>query len=1067
MPRSMTTGLWPEPSIATPYDPSIFFMNQEIEFSKGWQVFPCDLDHGLLGNSGRAYQRDYVPADAVEVSVPTTAPAAWLDDDRIADPYFGMNSRDGLWMEQKEWWYLKTFDLERLDGCYRLTFEGVNYRAEAWLNDVQIGVWEGSFLKKAIDLDPELLLAEGNRLAVRVRAQERAWEDGTQPDPRGFQNSSAHIRTQRPTPQFAYGWNWSPHLIAVGIWRPVTLEWLGTARFADTRIHSDLSEDLSVGTVRFTGSVEGLGEATDGLEVEATVHHPDGTTTVERQSVETVAKGGTAQVDLALTVARPDLWYPNGFGAQPLYRVAVRLVTADGEGCDSRNRRVGFRRVEFIPNTNDLEVQAASGQTNRMWSIVGKPYPWTMVVNGLRIFSKGTNWCPVDNLYRDRDAHVQRLLGLARDAHYVFIRVWGGGLTESDFFYDCCDEMGLLCLQEFWFACGSAPAMNYRVFLANAESELRRLRERTSIVLWGGGNEFNPDNHENRPVIDLIDDLVSRVDGTREFRRGSPYKGDRHGGLVSTPYYTTNKYRDLLPGRKRIVLLRSECAVGRSPTRPSNIRKFVPEESLWPIDWEVYQNHHAQRPEWEEVSRPFGPSATWEQELLHASVFHCIDSRLNMEYARASKYESSGCWTWQINASWPSFHREHIDWYGDPKPVYYWYKNACKPVIALADLERFVWHPGEGFNPELFAVNDTHEPVPVEVTLWIHTLDGTCQHEALHLVEIPADESLSLGRLAWTIPVDQAEKAFYLSLETKVEGRVAHRNTYTLAVSPDTVYRTGVPIGESMRLDYVGQTSEVSVPHYYTLAEIVDEPTEHDKAQKHAAREELDAVYSKSFDVPDHLEGKSLELFLPGVSGDDTVILNGEIIGEGLLDLETEWNYEADPLRWPNLPSRYYAIPGELLRPRNNEVEIRISGRRLAPHTDKRFGLTRMIQLREATPVGLQICIADYNRKKEFFRPLVEGPQGALELKVASGSVPGEYDLEVTNTGPCSVAFVVLDLVDEGDVRFLFDEGAFSGLRPGESVHASLQVEGRLPAGAAVLARGLNCPVTRSNEFPT
>jgi hypothetical protein len=100
---------------------------------------------------------------------------------------------------------------------HRLTFEGVNYRAEAWLNDVQIGVWEGSFLKKADRSRSRALLREkGNRLAVRVRAQERAWEDGTQPDPRGFQNSSAHIRTQRPTPQFAYGWNWSPHLIAVG-----------------------------------------------------------------------------------------------------------------------------------------------------------------------------------------------------------------------------------------------------------------------------------------------------------------------------------------------------------------------------------------------------------------------------------------------------------------------------------------------------------------------------------------------------------------------------------------------------------------------------------------------------------------------------------------------------------------------------------------------------------------------------------------------------------------------------------------------------------------------------------
>lgn len=1041
-------------------------MYQKIDLSPNWRVFHLDLDRGLLGNAGRAYQRGFEPEDAVVATVPVTAPAAWLAAGRIPDPCFGMNNRDTVWMEGKEWWYLKDFDLRRLDGLYRLTFEGVNYRAEAWLNDVQIGTWEGSFLQRTIDLEPALLRSEGNRLAVRVRAQERAWEDGTQPDPRGFQNSSAHIRTQRPTPQFAYGWNWSPHLIAVGLWRPVVLEWMGGGRLVDSRIHADLSTDLGTGRIRFTGSVEVIAGGRPGLAMELTVGHPDGTIARARQPVE---DGGTlepAVVELELTVDRPELWFPNGFGPQPLYRVEARLIAADGELCDVRLRRVGFRRVEFIPNTNDLEVQSTSGQTNRMWSIVGKPYPWTMRVNGLRIFSKGTNWCPVDNLYRNRDAHVRRLLELAREAHTVFIRVWGGGLTESDFFYDCCDELGLLCLQEFWFACGSAPAMDHRVFLENAESEVKRLRERTSIALWGGGNEFNPDNHENRPIIDLIADLVARVDGTREFRRGSPYKGDRHGGLVSTPHYTTNKYRDLLPGRRRLVLLRSECAVGRSPPRPASIRKFIPAESIWPIDWMVYQNHHAQRREWEEVSRPFGQATSWEQALLHASVFHCIDSRLNMEYARAAKYESSGCWTWQLNGSWPSFHREQVDWYGDPKPVYYWYRNACKPVIALADLERFVWHPGEPLNPELFAVNDTHATINCEIILRILSLDGSRLHEVGHRVEIPADDRLVLDRTDWRIPEDLAEQALYLALETSIDGEVVHRNTYYIAVSPDTVHQGGFAIGEQMTLHYVGRTTGVTLPHYYTLAEIVDEPTEHDKVQKTAAREELDAVYSRAFDLPAHLAGRSLELYLPGIAGDDTVILNGETIGKGLLDLETEWNYEADPLRWPNLPSRHYAIPSGLVRERDNQVDIRLSGRRLASHTDKRFGLTRMIYLRESTPPALQERMAAYDRKKAFFRPMVEGPQGSLELAIRPGPVAGIHFLRLTNPGPASVAFVVLDLVNEGTARFLFDEGALSAIHPGESVSITLRVDGVLPAEAAVEARGLNCPSIRRTVAP-
>jgi len=1025
-------------------------MYSKLDISSDWKVFPLELDEGLLGNKGRAYQREFTPEEYLVTGLPATAQAVWLANGKIKDPYVGMNSRDILWMEKKEWWFLKDFDLPRTDGLYRLTFEGINYRAEAWLNDVQIATWEGSFLSKSIDLDPSLLRESGNRLAVRIRSQERAWEDGTQDDPRGFQNSSAHIRTQRPTPQYAYGWNWSPHLIALGIWRPVSLEWMCRARFVESRIHAELSDDLKRGSVRFTGLLQMLEGSLQELAIEFSIRHPDGSSSQFREKLH------SETVDMRMDLLDPELWYPNGFGGQPLYQVDVRIVAGKQRICDQRSRRLGFRKVEFIPNTNDIAVQEESGQSNRMWSIVGKPYPWTLVVNGLRIFSKGTNWCPVDNLYRNREDHVTRLLELARDAHYVFIRVWGGGLTESDHFYDCCDRLGLLCLQEFWFACGSAPAMNYDVFLENAESELLRLRERTSIALWGGGNEFNPDNHENRPIIDLIAKLVERVDGTREFRRGSPYKGDRHGGLVSTPYYTTNKYRDLLPGRKRLVLLRSECAVGRSPTRPDNIRKFVPEESLWPIDWEVYQNHHAQRPEWEMVSRPFGKADSWEQALLHASVFHCMDSRMNMEYARASKYESSGCWTWQLNASWPSFHREHVDWYGAPKPVYYWYRNACKPLITLADLERFVYHPGEALDPDIIAVNDTHQPIQATVEIRIFAVDGCPLHEESSLIEVPPDGTASPGKLDFIIPGERTGEVLYLSLKTWERGTPVHWNTYYIAISPDTRQASAMALGEEMTLHYMGKSIPVRAPHYFTLDEIVDEPTEQDKAQSKATEDQLKATYSCTFTVPSPLESKALEVFIPGPSADDRVRLNGTLIGEGRIDPAHEWNYEADPLRWPTLPNRHYAIPPGLLKAEDNLLEIELDGNRIAAHTDKRFGLTRMVYLREETPPSRQQELKAYNRRMEFLRPVVDGPRALLRIGFLDNDSTQTWKFKLTNTGPVSAAFIVLDLKGAGSTRFTFDEGALCALHPGESRILHLNIEGTLAPQSVLSVRCLN-----------
>jgi hypothetical protein len=253
----------------------------------------------------------------------------------------------------------------------------------------------------------------------------------------------------------------------------------------------------------------------------------------------------------------------------------------------------------------------------------------------------------------------------------------------------------------------------------------------------------------------------------------------------------------------------------------------------------------------------------------------------------------------------------------------------------------------------------------------------------------------------------------------------------------------------------MGNSKTVSAPHYYTLTEIVDEPTEHDKEQKQATASELDAVYTAKFDLENSLQGKELEVHLPGLSADDVVRLNGQMIGQGQFDLENEWNYEADPLRWPFLPTRYYGIPNGLIKSTGNVLEICLSGQRIASRTDKRFGLTRMISIRERTSSDLQKTIADYDRKMEYFRPISKGPQAHISLS-AKRTPDGECEVVVQNEGTVPAAFLILDLVDEGDVLFAFDEGAFSGLLPSECVRATVKVEGGLPEAAMVQVRGLN-----------
>lgn len=1032
-------------------------MYRQLDISSDWRITFLEPDEGLLPKH-LAYAPMFDPKDAVRADMPATAPTAYFDAGRIPDPYFGRNNLDTLWMEKKEWWYLKDFDLPRLDGTYRLTFEGVNYRAEAWLNGVQIAVWEGTFLKKSIDLDNTILKRKGNRLTVRVRLQERAWEDGEEVTPRGYQNSTAHIRTQRPTPQFAHGWNWSPHMIAPGIWRPVRLEWMGAGRFEDGRVSTKLAKDHQTGRVQFGGLVRNLSGEDRVFDVALRVTGKAGQK-LERRCEVKVKPGAVRRVKLEVNVPKPRLWWPNGHGEQALYKVEATLLSG-GRTCDRHARKQGFRRIRFLRNRNDVKVLEQSGQTNRMWSVAGKPYPWTLEVNGKRIFAKGSNWCPVDNLYRPRERHVRRLVELARDAHYVMLRVWGGGLTESDHFYDVCDELGLVCIQEFWLACGSYPAMDYDTYLESAHSEIARLRERTCLAFWGGGNEFNPDSLENKPLIDALAKAIADVDGTREFRRGSPYRGDRHGGLVSTPLWTTNKYRDLLPGKKRIVLLRSECAVGRSPARPENIRKFIPKDALWPVNWREYQNHHAQRLEWKQVTQPFGSRKEWEQDLLHASVMHCIDSRYNMEYARLGKYECSGCLTWQLNASWPSFHREHVDWYGAPKPVYYWYKHACKPLIACADFERFVFHPGERLDTKLLVVSDLDQATKASLRIRVLSIGGEVLYERVKELNVPADTARPAGKLSWRIPECLAGSAFYLDLELKGESQPTYRNTYWLAVSPDTHFHTGMPIGEGLTLEYQGHRFKVDAPHYYSRMEIVDEETELAAAGSTSRVRSYDATYEARFQVPPKLRGKPLELFLPGISADDVVSLNGKEIGRTKIDPRREPSYLADPLRWPLLPVRFYDIPESILRRGNNTVRIDVRGERLKKTTDRLFGLTEMIHLRERTPEDERRRIRKYLREMKFFTPITRGEQAQLRVDVRRRS-SRTFTLRLINPGKVPAAFIVLDLQDEGPVQFTFDEGAISSLPGGERSTATLKIDGVLPKKARLTVMALNLAPVR------
>ena len=368
-----------------------------------------------------------VPEAIAGHSIPATVPGSIHTDlmaaGLIDDPYLDDNERLLAWIGLCDWRYSTSFQW-RTDQHERadLVFEGLDTVAVIELNGERVG--ETANMHRTYRFDVRPLLREGtNDLTVTFSspvkyADQASLEQGYRPHVNHHPYNS--IRKMACN----FGWDWGPDVATVGMWRPVRLQAWSTARLA---------------SVSPAASVEGAGGV---VQVNAVLEHAVASST---QLVVHVAGGtrtvdvptGAASVSVDVEVPDVDLWWPRGHGAQPLYDVQVTLVS-DGSDIDSWQGRVGFRTVRV-----DTEPDAHGT-------------PFTLIINDRPIFVKGANWIPDDAFVHrvDRARYAARL-AQAESANMNLLRVWGGGIYESDDFFDLCDERGILTWQDFLFACAA------------------------------------------------------------------------------------------------------------------------------------------------------------------------------------------------------------------------------------------------------------------------------------------------------------------------------------------------------------------------------------------------------------------------------------------------------------------------------------------------------------------------------------------------------------------------------------------------------------------------------------
>jgi beta-galactosidase/beta-glucuronidase len=504
-----------------------------------WHLASATKLGGLSGS--RLSQPAYAPDSRswMLATVPGTVLTTLVNRGVYPDPAYGLNNLaipESL--HQHDWWYRTSFDLPAdLAGKHlRLTFGGINYAAEVWINGSRVGSIRGAFIRGEFDVTKLLKPGQRNAIAIRVSPpphpglpQEESLVSG--PGPNGGAEA-----LDGPTFIASEGWDWIPSIRDrdTGLWQPVTLHATGTVRLGDPRIVShipvpDLTRadlDIDVPLKNLTQHpVQGTLELSfGGVHISRSVEVPPGGTVVKLTPADTPQ----------LALHNPHLWWPNGYGDPYLYLLNISFK-AGNRVSDTRALHFGIRQVSYelslFGSAGDLDrvlitPDRKQHHTDRVVDVdyraihpTQTPYVWAyslmpgmahspavkmlqsssiapylvLRVNGVRIAAKGGSWGTDDFMKRVSRKRLEPYFKLQRAAHLDIIRNWVGQSTEPAF-YRLADKYGLLVINEFWQSTQdyNMEPMDDALFLRNAADVIRRYQSHPSIVLWFGRNEGVP-----------------------------------------------------------------------------------------------------------------------------------------------------------------------------------------------------------------------------------------------------------------------------------------------------------------------------------------------------------------------------------------------------------------------------------------------------------------------------------------------------------------------------------------------------------------------------------------------
>ena len=732
-----------------------------------------------------------------DATVPGSVYHDLLNHGLMEDPFWRENEHEALDICSHDYEYQTTFDVDAKmleDDRVILVFEGLDTIAKVYLNGQIIGATNNMHRTYKYDVK-QLLKAGANELRIYFSSPTAFTEKAHKENPKWGSTDATEGFVHLRKAHCMFGWDWGPRLPDMGIWKDVYLQSFNSAKLEDVYITQN-HRDGNVG-LKLDVDVDQWSDAKRTLEVVVT----DQEGNAVKQSIEQTE--GKSTVELEIKDAK--LWWPNNYGEQHLYDVKIVLSDAEDKVLDTLCKRIGLRT---------LTVR----QEDDQW---GKSFEF--VINGTAIFAMGADYIPEDNiLARCSKEKTERLIQSCVDANMNCIRIWGGGYYPQDYFYDLCDEYGLIVWQDLMFACGVFEANDD--FLTNITEEVKqnvkRIRHHASLGLWCGNNEMEWGYLAWQALIDhssckdrtdylkvfefILPQLVKEHDPNTFYWLASPSStgsfedpnneniGDVHDwevwhGLEPFTYFQDHYYRFL-----------SEFGLQSFPCLKT-VKTFTEKEDR-NIFSPVMENHQKNSVCNEKILHYIASEYRYPKDfdsLLYASqLVQAEGMKYGVEHMRRNRGRCMGAVYWQLNDCWPVASWASIDYFGRWKALQYYAKNFFNPLLVSAKaikrdkaqykvLSQKYYPLSEFVGAEICVTNDTTEAKQGVVNWYLRDNRYNILKQGTVEANVDALTAKEVLRLDFAEEIDSkaVARGTYLSYEWVCDGEIVSTNV-TLFVKP-------------------------------------------------------------------------------------------------------------------------------------------------------------------------------------------------------------------------------------------------------------------------------------------